>query len=1002
MTIRLEVSLLGGFQIRDGDGPVPGFDPPRLQALIAWLVLHAGVPQPRQQIAFLFWPESTERQARTNLRQLLHLLRRRLPNSRDVIKDGERALTWRADAAYSFDVHQFEQSARDAQTLDAMMHAIDSYRGDLLPQLYDDWLGPERERLRAMFTQLLERAISQADAEQEAEKEQAAIQRLIAHDPLHEGAYRALMRLSARRGDRAGVLRAYRACVAAWDRELGIQPSAETTALYEQLHSAQRDAVPPRVEQPRAGGRSALPMPATPLVDRVNDLAQIGALLRHSESRLVVVTGTGGIGKTRLALQLAVNLTPDLADEVWFVDLSAVYAGSGVVPELAVTLGLRAPDEAVALDALCRFFRPRRALLVLDNFEHVLDAAPAVAVLVTTASELRVLVTSRAPLQVRGEHIYALLPLAVPERGAPLATVATVASYDAVQLFAARARAVTPSFTVNDTSAGLVAEICRQVDGLPLAIELAAARLRAFPLATILGRLQHSLSILADGTSDQPDRQQTLHATIDWSYQLLEPVEQRLFTRLAIFVGGATLDAIAMVCPDADERAMAPEAVSNVLDVLVRQSLLQPDRLAVAGGTGGPRFRMLETLRAYALERLRATNEADALARRHATYFLSLAEQNQVTIWGSPQQAERLRRLSREHDNIRAALRWAIVGSDPGLALRLAGALGAFWFVRGFPAEGRAWLSQSLDAAPNAPTADRARALNHLGGLAIQQGDHAAAATALGEALALYRECADQFGIAFTLFRLGQAVRYQGDLQRAIAAFVECQTIAASLGEAGDVLRGLPQVHLGLLRITNGDVRAGREHLEQALTLGRAIGDAVAQGSALAGLGWTAHEAGDDEQALTLFAQCLAVFRDHGHLHGEADAMLGLGWIHLHRGDHDQALEVFRECVVLASADGRLVHLADALAGMAAAVGLRNGGAPGQHAIDAAALFGAAAQLHAAAGPPYYLSGASQKWFQEQLRAKMDADAWEAAWSAGRARSLDAVVALALELAGAR
>jgi predicted ATPase/DNA-binding SARP family transcriptional activator/Tfp pilus assembly protein PilF len=979
MTIRLQISLLGGFQLRNGDIPVPGFDPPRLQALIAWLVLHAGVPQPRQQVAFQFWPDSTEQQARTNLRQVLHLLRQRLPNSTDFIVDAERSLTWRADADYSLDIRQFEQLARDAQTLNAMMTAADLYRGDLLPQLYDDWLVPERERLRAVFAQLLERAIRRAEAERDSERGRAAAQRLIAHDPLQERAYRALMRLSAGRGDRAGVLRAYRACVETWDRELGIPPSPETTALYEQLRAAQREAV----ERPRTANRPVLPIPATPLIGRVEGLAEIATLLQHSESRLVTVTGTGGVGKTRLAVQVAVDLAPELADDVWFVDLSAVRDPAGVVPALAVTLGVRAPDSAAARDALIRFVRHRHALLVLDNFEHLLAAAPVVAELMATAPELRILVTSRAPLRVRGEHEYPVLPLSVPDRDAPPASAVDVATSDAMQLFVARARAVNPRFSVDDASAGIVAEICRQVDGLPLAIELAAARLRSLSLTEMLARLQHSLSLLTGGARDLPARQHTLRATIDWSYLLLDPVEQRLFTRLAIFVGGATLDAIEEVCSDADGTGIASEVVIDVLDSLVRQSMVQPNRLAVTDMASEPRFRMLETLHSFALERLQASGEADALARRHAEYFLDLAERTQVTTKGSPQQADGVRRLTREHDNLRAALRWGLE-HDREAALRGSSALAWFWNLRGHYREGRDWLEHALRNAGDVSPTLLTHALLGLADLELAQGDYDAARVHSEQGLTHLGDSSDAETLALALLKLGLISWMRGEHDRARDEYFRCLAVSHATGDQIAIAKVLNNI--GALEHSLHRNAEARPYYEESLALLRAV-QYPDVAHLLNNLGVLAHDRGDHETARQYYDECLALREQHGNVGGVANSLRRLAVLAHDQAQPDEAIDYLRQSLRLHWQLGSKRDVASDLGFMA------EWRAASGDALGSAYLFGVVNAMEEALGLDAAVRVESESArVIDSLRRVLGGDAYEAEWTRGRLADVEHVV----------
>ena len=468
-----------------------------------------------------------------------------------------------------------------------------------------------------------------------------------------------------------------------------------------------------------------LPMQPTPLVGRERETAEVADRVKIEEARLLTLTGPGGTGKTRLALQAAADLLEEFEDAVFFVALATITDPALVASAIAGPLGVKESGDQPLEEGLKAYLRDRNLLLVLDNFEQVLEGAPLVGGLLDACPKLKVLATSRIPLRLYGEIEYPVPPLALPDPTV-LPPLEVLTQYEAVRLFVERAKAVKGDFEITNESAPAVAEICARLDGLPLAIELAAARVRLLPPQKMLQRLGNRMKLLKGGARDLPTRQQTLRGAIDWSHDLLEEDEKTLFGRLSVFAGGRTLEAMEEICdPEGDLDAL--EGVES----LVGKSLLKQEE----GSGGEPRFVMLETVHEYAREKLKESGWAEEMQRLHAAYFLAMAEEAEPELRG-PREQEWMDRLEAEHDNLRVALSWSLGGGDGVLGLRLAGALGQFWKVRGHFSEGRGWLEEALAGCGEAPPDARARVLAESGNLAMDQGDFERSKASSQEALA--------------------------------------------------------------------------------------------------------------------------------------------------------------------------------------------------------------------------------------------------------------------------
>lgn len=1002
-TIALEIALLGPPTITWAGVTLPI---PRRQtrALIYRLVADIW-PASRDQLCALFWPDIPDGLARRNLTHLLTHLRRALPDPGLLQADGERVALDQARTA-SDTAALAEVLADEHASLAALRRAAERLRGPFLAGFslpgcpeYAAWIDAERARWERIGRDLLTTLTERATAEECYPEAIWAAQRGLELDELDEVLHQRLITLYATVGDRAAVERQYERCVSTLERELEAPPLPATRAAY----LAARDRPLPLADRP--AHRTLRATPPDELFGRAAEIATVQALLSRPEIRLLTLTGPGGIGKTRLARAVAETLVPTYTEGMVFVPLAPVQEPALLATAIALACGLRDTSDQDARAHLLAVLRERQVLLVLDNLEHLVLAAPLISEILIAAPHVRVLATSREILHLSDEYVFPVPPLTVVDD--PIRAPAP-----AVELFLARAQAVVSGQPLGAGDRADIATICARLDGLPLAIELAAARTRVLTPHALLARLDHRFELLVGGPRDRPARQQTLLATIEWSYNLLGLAERQALRRLAVCAGGFGLAL-------AEQMTVGPGAL-DTLERLADQSLIQ--RVPDQGKE--PRFTLLESIRAYALERLVEHGELPAVQRAHAQALLALAELAAPELQRHSQAAW-LDRLERDQDNLRAALAWALA-HDVEIALRLAAALGWFWITRASIGEGRAWLEGAL-AHGGWPTPGLqvnvpiAQALMSYSTLLFFQGDYVAAASSSTAAAAQLEQLGRMWDATLMWYQLTSVLAIQGDMAGAVAADARSMAVLGARDEP--TARALVAMRHGMFAVHSGDDLRARSFLAAACTEIRIIGDLSRLAQMLLQLGTSCLRLGDHDAAQATFieAQDLARALKDRHLEGLVQNNLGelarvrgdylaagehyqtslrllkdtdrrsdiprllhnLGFVALHSGETHAALEYFAQSLDLYHAQ-QLRGTVEVLAGLACVAVTR--GKP----ILAARLWGATTAA--------WERMAIRAWLPDQIehnhylaiaRSACDHNAFAAAWAAGATLTLE-------------
>lgn len=982
---RLTLALLGPVQIVLDSQPL-SFAYEKAQMLLIYLALEPGHAHRRMQLAELLWPEQDEASARHNLSQAIFTLRRAIHDTpqQPLLIATREALQLHPGYPIWVDVLAFRRLlAGAAQQLEQLEQAATLYCGEFLEGFgvgdsaeLEEWVLLMREQLRAQASGLLQRLSDPTIGLLDPGRICDYARHWVALDPLDEAAHRRLMQALAHNGQRAAALTQYEHCRRLLDAELGLEPEPETIALYEELK--QRTA-PAAHSSPRP---IQLPQPGTRLIGREQELAALTELVCKPGSRLITISGPGGVGKTRLALAAATQSAAYFPDGVIWLALAPIREPAQLLMALAQVLHVshndRRPLETLIHEALAQ----RQALLLLDNAEHLLPAlALLVNELLAAAPYLVILVTSRMVLRLSQEQRYLLMPLRLPDEKQPDQEIQASA---AVALFIERSQAVRPGVELDLTA---IREICQRLDGLPLAIELAATRTRLLSPTKLLARLQRRLPLLSGGLADMPQRHQTLQATIDWSYQLLDSSQQLLLQRLAIFADGWTLAAAEAVCADVQATDLAMTSVLDGLTALLDASLIN----AAPNAAGELRFSMLETIREFALEQITTQAHLEDSQQRHANYFVALAAQAAPALSG-PEQGIWLRHFDDELDNIRAVLIWCLE-HDIGAGLCLASDLHRFWLVRGYRREGRDWLysllkHDILTHGPAASAQQRAYALLIAGMLSMFMSDFKAATDELQESLEIYLHLEEPYYIAWALNNLGNVALQQNDYTQAEQYYQESLTLRQQIKH----VLGMASTcnNLGEVKRQQGDLSAARVYFEQSLAWYQEDGDVSSAASVMGHIATVLLKQGQLEEAQQLYEASYIIAQELGNKAGMRQTQNGLGNVAYMRGRYAQARQHYQNSLILAVEIDHLGAISLAMLGLARLASAE------QNFEQAIMLLGVAAALDKSAHLSHDPDDKSS--FEEllgTLQAQLDSSHFEVAWQRGQALPIKQAIAMA-------
>lgn len=1018
----LEIYTLGGFRIMRGGKLFDSLRSRKAQAMLVYLA-STTKSHSREVLADLFWSDSSQTRAMANLRDVIHTLRTHLEPIIDVKR---YSIALNPESQVWIDVAELDTALSliwddgdtiSAETAKELEIALKLYQKDFLEGFFlrgatgfEEWRIVERERIRLAALDGFNSIIQYQLEEGNYRKGIHYARRALVLEPLMEVGHQQLMRLLALSGRSSEALVQYETCQQVLEKELGVKPSKETKSLYESLLNGEK--------LPGASARQSrhnLPLPLSKLIGRDEELTQIVQQLGESDCRLLTLIGVGGIGKTQLGLHASAMAIDQYPDGVWLVELAAFNEKELLPDEIAAIFGVSAQEARSGIgvtDILIHFLKDKTLLLVLDNCEHLIEAcASFVDSLLNGCSNVKILATSREALGIYQENKFSVSPLSLPPEESPLEGLE---HYPAIQLFLERATSAKPGFHLTEDNSVVLTDICWQLEGIPLAIELAAARARVISLDQIARRLQDRFRLLTGGPRTALPRHQTLLATMDWSYGLLPQLERALLRQLSVFSGGWTLEAAEEV---AGKKEIPKQEILDLISNLVDKSLVLVEDRGIK-----VRYRMLETVRQYGLQILSEEGELEETRQRHADYFVHLAEQADEGLRDT-RQVETVKVLDSEHDNLRGALRWATNSSKKNLALRLVGTLGWYWFMRGHWKESWRWFHQANDLESSCDPIIRAKAIYRTGGLQIIRGNLIGTVDLVEEAMDICREFGDEeglawslsligqsktwanedfnqampylsesverfkgidnnWGVAFTLPFIGQVLEFQKEYEQSISVQKEGISIFERIGDKWNQSYSL--YLLGGSATRFGDIHLAEWAYEQSLVKSSSIKEKVMRAHALKGLGQLALQKDDREQMEAFNLEALEALQKIGDENCTASVLRCLGEVSQRKGDYAEASELLGQSLHIYQKMGltdNIVFLLDRFADLAAASGKKE---------RAAKLLGVSSNLErerAILSPSQYQDG--RKNLNNSLREMLGERDFEMLFQEGASMSLE-------------
>ena len=907
----MRVFLLGSFELKVNDRAVH-LPTRKTEALLAYLALHSTV-QNRERLAALFWGDSSDELARRSLRTALSALRKELGED-FLLADRD---TIQLNPAFPFwvDVQEMEAQAKDILAANSHVPStinLELYRGDLLQDFYDEWVLEEREHYRNVFINALLHFAQVLRAKGEYARAIAVSQKVISLDPVSERAYQHLIFCYGALGDRSAALKSYEDCALKLQENLGLPPSEDTNALYEHVKKSNASGANSNL------AKSNLPMPLTSFVGREQELKTLIRIF--DTTRLLTLTGVGGCGKTRLSIQLARQIADQFMEGIWWFELASIPDEDLLLPTIKKTLGLSESQADSTEESIRRFLHGRRVLLVLDNCEHLITACARFAEnILQQCPALKILATSREALSIHGEIAWLVPSLALP----PSDQIDDLLEWECPHLFFERATTYRSDLSLTESNAEALLHICRALEGIPLAIELAAARVKTLSLEQLAARLDDKLSLLTTGSRTAQPRQQTLRAAIDWSYELLSEQEQIVLQRLSIFSGAWTLEAAEFVCAD---ETIHPD---QILDLLTR--LLDKSLLVSESRDQEMRYKLLEIIRQHAFEKLEARSETEKVHNRHTQYYLGLAQKARP-LWFTPEHSRLIKQFDSDYPNLRVALAWGLENPKRSgnweHGLQLAIDMGPLWNFLAAYNEGQMWLQKAIDqvnvilAETNLGSEQRssllsikAKLLYEYGFLVWFQGQYSKSEAIFLESSENFSKVEDSTGLAYSNMFLAHSIWRSGETELAR------QMWAQSLGQFMKVgaLWGAAMVHsfVGRAERESGNYEQAEREYAQCLELFGAVGDGWGLGISLSHLGMIAFQQNQPEKAQNLFEQRLKLAREHDFRQSIAYSIFLLGTAAWKLGNPVQVQIHMREALAAYHRSGNYFTLTDCIVGLA-------------------------------------------------------------------------------------